>query len=94
MPKGMSLQYRPGVQLTKEAYNEWTTKEAPEADVVVACLGLTNALEGEGMDAIAADEHGEVPSLSIPEAQLSFLRKIRANIDSGRVKTKPVRRVN
>ena len=88
MPKGMSLQYRPGVQLTKEAYNEWTTKEAPEADVVVACLGLTNALEGEGMDAIAADEHGEVPSLSIPEAQLSFLRKIRANIDSGKSKNK------
>ena len=46
------------------------------------------------MDAIAADEHGEVPSLSIPEAQLSFLRKIRANIDSGKSKTKPVRRVN
>lgn len=81
MPKGMSLQYRPGVQLTKEAYNNWTTKEAPEADVVVACLGLTNALEGEGMDAIAADDHGEFPRLAIPEAQLSFLKKIRQTIE-------------
>ena len=79
MPKGMSMQYRPGVLLVQEAYNKWTTKEAPEADAVVACLGLTNELEGEGMDAIALNNAGELYSLSIPKAQLNFLRELHAN---------------
>ena len=33
------------------------------------------------MDAIAADDHGEFPRLAIPEAQLSFLKKIRQTIE-------------
>ena len=86
MPKGNSIQYRPGVQLTKEAYNDWTTKEAPEADAVVVCLGLTNALEGESMDAIAADYKGENVKLSLPEAQINFLKKIRMNANKSGAK--------
>ena len=54
MPIGMSTQYRPGVMLTEKGYNSWTEREAPEADVIVACIGLTNMLEGEGTDAIAS----------------------------------------
>lgn len=80
-PEGVSIQFRPGVLLTQEAANPWTVQEAPEADVIVACLGLTNQLEGEGMDAIAVDRHGEMFDVAIPEAQLNFLKQLRENAD-------------
>ena len=81
MPQGMSIQYRQGVMVDNYGYNEWTVKEAPEADVVVACVGLTNLLEGEATDAIASQTKGDMIDLKLPEAQLKFLRNLRTNID-------------
>ncbi len=81
MPLGMSTQYRPGVLINHKGYNDWTVKEAPEADVVVACIGLTNMFEGEGTDAIASQTKGDMFDLQIPEAQLNFVKTIRQNID-------------
>ncbi len=83
MPLGMSTQYRPGVLIDSKGYNDWTVKEAPEADVVVACIGLTNMFEGEGTDAIASQTKGDMFDLQIPEAQLEFVKTIRKNIDAG-----------
>ncbi|MFI3289336.1 MAG: glycoside hydrolase family 3 C-terminal domain-containing protein [Rikenellaceae bacterium] len=82
MPLGMSTQYRPGVLLDHKGYNDWTVKEAPEADVVVACIGLTNMFEGEGTDAIASQTKGDMFDLEIPAAQLEFVKTIRENIDA------------
>ncbi len=87
MPLGMSTQYRPGVLLNHKGYNDWTVKEAPEADVVVACIGLTNMFEGEGTDAIASQTKGDMFDLEIPEAQLEFVKTIRQNIDKDVRKT-------
>ncbi|MFI3322179.1 MAG: glycoside hydrolase family 3 N-terminal domain-containing protein [Rikenellaceae bacterium] len=81
MPKGTSIQYRPGVMPTHFGYNDWTVKEAPEADIVVACVGLTNMLEGEGTDAIASETQGDMIDNMLPEAQMKFLRTLRENID-------------
>ncbi len=81
MPLGMSTQYRPGVMLTERGYNDWTVQEAPEADVIVACVGLTNMLEGEGTDAIASQTHGDMFDLELPAAQMDFIRRLRASID-------------
>ncbi|MFR9650600.1 MAG: glycoside hydrolase family 3 C-terminal domain-containing protein [Rikenellaceae bacterium] len=83
MPLGMSTQYRPGVLIDSKGYNDWTVREAPEADVVVACIGLTNMFEGEGTDAIASQTKGDMFELQIPEAQLEFVKTIRKNIDAG-----------
>ncbi len=83
MPLGMSTQYRPGVLINSKGYNDWTVREAPEADVVVACIGLTNMFEGEGTDAIASQTKGDMVDLQIPEAQLEFVKTIRKNIDAG-----------
>ncbi len=86
MPLGMSTQYRPGVLLNHKGYNDWTVREAPEADVVLACIGLTNMFEGEGTDAIASQTKGDMFDLAIPEAQLEFVKTIRENIDANRLK--------
>ncbi len=83
MPLGMSTQYRPGVLIDSKGYNDWTVREAPEADVVVACVGLTNMFEGEGTDAIASQTKGDMYDLQLPEAQLEFVKTIRKNIDAG-----------
>ncbi len=82
MPLGMSTQYRPGVLIDHQGYNDWTVKEAPEADVVVACIGLTNMFEGEGTDAIASQTKGDMFDLEIPAAQLEFVKTIKQNIDA------------
>ncbi len=84
MPIGMSTQYRPGVMLTDKGYNSWTEKEAPEADVIVACIGLTNMLEGEGTDAIASETKGDMFDLQIPKDQVDFVRRIRENITNSK----------
>ncbi len=86
MPRGMSIQYRPGVMPTHYGYNDWTVKEAPEADIVVACVGLTNMLEGEGTDAIASETMGDMIENSLPEPQMRFLKTLRANIDAANLK--------
>ncbi len=86
MPKGLSIQYRQGVMPTDYGYNDWTVKEAPEADVVVACVGLTNLLEGEGTDAIASETKGDMLECVLPEAQMRFLRTLRQNIDAANKK--------
>ncbi len=86
MPQGMSIQYRPGVMPTHYGYNDWTVKEAPEADLIVACVGLSNMLEGEGTDAIASQTKGDMIDNMLPEAQMKFLRTLRENIDKANAK--------
>ncbi|MFI3278116.1 MAG: glycoside hydrolase family 3 N-terminal domain-containing protein [Rikenellaceae bacterium] len=82
MPQGMSIQYRPGTTADQYGYNDWTVREAPEGDVVVACVGLSNMLEGEGTDAILSKERGDMTDLQLPEAQRRFLKTLRENIDA------------
>ena len=82
MPQGMSIQYRPGVAVDQYGYNNWTVKEAPEGDVVIACVGLTNMLEGEATDAILSKEKGDMVDLQLPSAQLKYLKDLRLNINT------------
>ncbi len=80
MPLGTSIQYRQGAMLTAEATNNWTVNEAPDADVVIACIGLTNMLEGESMDAIASEDEGDIPNLSLPSSQITFLKSLKEKV--------------
>ncbi len=80
MPLGTSIQYRQGAMLTVESTNNWTVNEAPDADVVIACIGLTNMLEGESMDAIASEDEGDIPNLSLPASQINFLKSLKEKV--------------
>lgn len=81
---GVSIQYKQGVMLDKpNASNlDWTTGEASNADVVVACVGLTWLLEGEEGEAIASTQRGDMADNSIPQCQIDFLKKLRSVLDS------------
>ncbi len=50
----------------------------------MACIGLTNMMEGEGTDAIASQTRGDMFDLKIPQDQVDFVKRIRENIESGR----------
>lgn len=82
MPLGTSIQYRQGTMLTAEASNKWTVNEAADADIVIACIGLTNMLEGESMDAIASNDRGDIPNLSLPASQIDFIRTLKEKVDA------------
>jgi beta-glucosidase len=48
-------------------------------DMVIACFGLDNAIEGEEGDAIASTFNGDRDSIELPPWQLAYLRGLRQN---------------
>ncbi len=55
----------------------WTVGMAENADVVIACFGLDNAMEGEEGDAIASDSKGDRDSIELPVWQLEYLKAVK-----------------
>ncbi len=82
-PAGVSVQYKQGVMLDKANSNpiDWASGNVRNADVTIACVGLTWLLEGEEGEAIASDQGGDMYNNSIPEAQMEYLRKTRSVLD-------------
>lgn len=73
------IEYRPGVLLNSPNSNpiDWYSVQSREADVTIAMLGFTSALEGEEEEAIASATHGDNPTLKLPESQMNLLRKLK-----------------
>ncbi|MFI3322822.1 MAG: glycoside hydrolase family 3 C-terminal domain-containing protein [Rikenellaceae bacterium] len=79
-PKGVSIQYKQGVLLDKPNSNpiDWATGNVKDADVTIACMGLTWLLEGEEGEAIASNQMGDMYDNSLPKAQIDYLKKLKA----------------
>ena len=77
-PAGVSVQYKQGALLAhdKSCDMDWASGGARDADVTIACLGLTWLLEGEEGEAIASSQKGDLMDNSIPEPQMLYLRKL------------------
>lgn len=54
----------------------WSIGNAKWVDVVIACFGLDNALEGEEGDAIASDCRGDRNSIELPPWQMDYLKQL------------------
>ena len=63
------LMYGPNTQ------NGWTVGEVEHVDVVIACFGLDNAMEGEQGESVASHE-GDRDYIELPPWQLSYLKAI------------------
>jgi beta-glucosidase len=76
---GSQVQYRLGCMLSQEnAYPmEWNTGLAGYADVTIAVLGITSALEGEEGAAIVSHYQGDIIDYKLPENQMQYLRDLR-----------------
>ncbi|MBP5158189.1 MAG: glycoside hydrolase family 3 C-terminal domain-containing protein, partial [Treponema sp.] len=63
------LMYGPNTQ------NGWTVGEVEHVDVVIACFGLDNAMEGEQGESVASHE-GDRDYIELPPWQLNYLKAI------------------
>ncbi len=78
-PAGVSVQYKQGVMIDKPNVNpiDWASGNVRDADVTIACVGLTWLLEGEEGEAIASTQKGDMYDNSIPQCQIDYLKKLR-----------------
>ncbi|MCB0598956.1 MAG: glycoside hydrolase family 3 C-terminal domain-containing protein, partial [Phaeodactylibacter sp.] len=58
---------------------DWFSGEAAAADVAIACLGISQLIEGEEGESIASRHKGDREDIGLPANQVEFLKKIRAN---------------
>jgi len=77
-PEGVQVNYRQGCQLTGENLNpiNWAVGEAYDSDLVIACMGLAPALEGEEGEAILSGGAGDRLDLGLPANQVIFLKQL------------------
>ncbi len=75
---GTSINFKIGSLATAANVNpnEWAVEQARKAPICFVFLGLYGPIEGEEGDAIASPTKGDKVSLSLPEPQLSLIRKI------------------
>lgn len=59
--------------------NDWFSGNAAEAEVTIACIGISQLIEGEEGESIMSRHLGDREDIGLPESQIDFLRKIRAN---------------
>jgi beta-glucosidase len=76
-----SVQYRQGALLDRQNINpiDWFSGVAAESEVTIACLGISQLLEGEEGEAIASPDKGDRFDIRLPQNQVDFLKKIRKN---------------
>jgi beta-glucosidase len=77
---GSFLHYKQGCLLDRKNVNpiDWTTQETPDADVTLAFMGISGALEGEEGESIASATKGDRIHMDLPQNQLDFIKKIRS----------------
>lgn len=78
---GTTINYKQGCLPYRTNVNpiDWTTGEAKSSDAIIAVMGISAALEGEEGEAIASPFKGDRLEPFLPENQLEFLRKLRAD---------------
>jgi beta-glucosidase len=76
-----SVMYRQGALLDRPNVNprDWFSGEAANSDVTIACLGISQLIEGEEGESIASAHLGDREDIGLPPNQIEFLRKIREN---------------
>lgn len=76
-----SVKYVQGALLDEANRNprDWFSGTAAECDVTVACIGISQLIEGEEGESIASRHFGDREDIGLPQNQIDFLKKIRAN---------------
>ncbi|MEN0048194.1 MAG: glycoside hydrolase family 3 N-terminal domain-containing protein [Bacteroidota bacterium] len=75
-----SVHYSQGALLDEPNRNpiDWFSGEAGDAEVTIACLGISQLIEGEEGESIASRHKGDRAEIGLPQNQIDFLRKIRS----------------
>lgn len=80
VPEGVRLEYRVGAQVTHPNRGQlnWALTEAANAQVTVACMGLSPLLEGEEGESILSDAQGDRDDIVLPQPQIDFIKALVA----------------
>lgn len=75
-----SVHYSQGALLDEKNRNpiDWFSGEAGDAEITIACLGLSQLIEGEEGEAIASRHKGDREDIGLPPSQVEFLKVIRS----------------
>jgi len=78
-----SIQYSQGALLDRPNINpiDWFSGIASESDITIACLGISQLIEGEEGEAIASPDKGDRLDIRLPQNQVDFLKIIRQNAE-------------
>lgn len=76
-----SVKYRQGALLDETNRNprDWFSSVAAESEVTIACLGISQLIEGEEGESIMSRHFGDREGIGLPENQIEFLKKMRNN---------------
>lgn len=76
-----SVKYRQGALLDETNRNpmDWFSGVAADSDVTIACVGISQLIEGEEGESIASRHFGDREEIGLPDNQVAFLRKMREN---------------
>ena len=75
-----SVMYRQGSLLNRKNLNpiDWYSGNAKNSDVTIACVGISQLIEGEEGEAIASAHKGDRKEIKLPQNQIDFLKDIHA----------------
>ncbi len=75
-----SVHYSQGALLDEKNRNpiDWFSGEAGDAEVTIACVGLSQLIEGEEGESIASRHKGDRVDIGLPPSQIEFLKTIRS----------------
>ena len=73
------ISYSQGALLDEKNRNpmDWFSENAAETDVTIACLGISQLIEGEEGESIASRHKGDRQDIGLPDSQIEFLKVIR-----------------
>lgn len=57
---------------------DWYSSEASEAEVTIACMGISQLIEGEEGESIMSRHLGDREEIGLPQSQIDFLKLIRS----------------
>lgn len=74
-----AIQYRQGALLDRPNINkiDWVTGVARESDVTIACVGISQLLEGEEGEAIVSPYKGDRHDIRLPQNQIDYIKNLR-----------------
>jgi len=75
-----AIRYVQGSLIDKANVNpmDWYSEEAEVADVTIACMGISQLMEGEEGEAILSPSAGDREYINLPAHQIEFLKLIRS----------------
>ena len=75
----VAVRYSQGGLLQRENNNpiDWWSGVGGEVDVTIACIGISQLIEGEEGESIASDHKGDREDIRLPENQINFIKKLR-----------------